>query len=190
MICAAKFVSASIGKTVLSAADYEVVKGMSEALLQNDYVRFLLQNGIAECSFFSEIDGKKVKCRPDYYREDLGFIIDLKTTNDASPDGFIKAIANFGYYIQDPFYCDVLESLDRPVQKFIFIVVEKTAPYMVGIYEIDSAAKEFGHDEYKRAFAIHDRIGDYAEPVYKDIMTGDVVQTLTLPNWVYYKKGA
>lgn len=184
------FVTSSAGKTVLTSQDYETAKNMSEALLKNDYVRFLLQNGVAECSFFSEIDGKKVKCRPDYYREDMGIIIDLKTTDDASPDGFLKTVANYGYYIQDPFYCDTLTSLGKHVNKFVFIAVEKKAPYMIGIYELDPVAKDFGRDEYKRAFAIHDRIGTYSEPTYKDITTGDVVQTITLPNWVFYKKGA
>lgn len=186
----AAFVEASAGRTVIADKDYEIAKSMADAITHNPYAQTLLQNGIAECSFFGEIDGVKVKCRPDYYREDKGLIIDIKTTDDASPDGFIKTIANYGYYIQAAFYLDVLDTLEKNARKFVFIAVEKKAPHMVGIYELDPISLEFGRSEYKRAFGILEQIGKYAEPTYKDIVTGDVVQTLTLPNYVCYKKGA
>ncbi|MGE4510056.1 MAG: PD-(D/E)XK nuclease-like domain-containing protein [Sulfurimonadaceae bacterium] len=186
----AAFVDTSAGKTVIAEKDFETAKNMADAIITNQYAQTLLQNGIAECSFFSEIDGVKVKCRPDYYREDMGIIIDLKTTDNASPDGFAKTIANYGYYIQAAFYMDVLDALKKNARKFVFIAVEKKAPHMVGIYELDPISLEFGRSEYKRAFGILGQIGKYAEPTYKDITTGDVVQTLTLPNYVFYKKGA
>ena len=54
------------------------------------------KDGIAEASFFSELDGVPVRCRPDYYIESKGLIVDVKTTQDASPDGFLRSIANYG----------------------------------------------------------------------------------------------
>jgi exodeoxyribonuclease VIII len=185
----ASFISSSVGKTIISAQDFDIAKGMAEAILKNTYAQALLQSGISECSFFGEINGKKVKCRPDRYREDLGIVIDIKTTDDASPDGFAKTVANYGYYIQAPFYTDCLKSLNKNAQKFVFIAVEKKHPHMVGIYELDQVSIEFGRNEYKRGFEILERIEEYAEPTYKDIVNADVVQTITLPNYIYYKRG-
>ncbi len=57
----------------------------------------LLQNGVAEESLFVEDTefGIIRKCRPDYYREDLGIVIDLKTTKDSSDRSFANSIVNF-----------------------------------------------------------------------------------------------
>ena len=186
----ALFEKENANKCVLSKEDYKTSKNMSDAVLATPEVRNILQNGIAECSFFSEIDGIKVKCRPDYYREDIGLVLDVKTVQDASPDSFIRDVANFGYYIQAQFYMDTLKSLGYPAKKFLFLVVEKKEPHMVGLYELDVTSLEFGRDEYMRAFSIYKEIDKYKSPIYKDTVDKSVVQTLTLPNYVYYKRGA
>ena len=185
-----EFTKQAGSKTVISKADYELAKACADSVLSHDEAKFLLSDGVAEASFFSEIDGINVKCRPDYYNKRHGIIIDVKSCNDASPDAFVKDVAKFGYYIQDPFYCDVLESLGYPANKFIFIAVEKKAPHMVGIYELDVVAKDFGRDEYNRAFGIYRERSKFDSTLYRDTVDGSVIQTLTLPNYVYYKKGA
>lgn len=185
-----KFEAQNKGKTLLSDTEHTLSKSMSEAVLSTPEIKILLQNGVAESSYFSEINDVKVKCRPDYYREDLGLIIDVKTVQDASPDAFIKDVANFGYYIQASFYMDVLKSSNLPANKFLFLVIEKKEPYMVGLYELDLVSLEFGRAEYLRAFDIFADIDKYKLPIYKDTKDESVVQTLTLPNYVYYKRGA
>lgn len=186
----AEFVGASVGKTVLAAEDYETAKGAAESVLYHPEAQFLLSDGVAESSHFADLDGVACKCRPDYYRERDGIVVDVKSTEDASPDGFAKAVANFGYYIQDPFYCDVLLSSGKPVSRFIFIAVERKPPHMVGIYELDHVARDFGRDEYRRAFKILSDIDNYKRPLYVDTATGDVVQTIELPSYVFYRKNA
>ena len=186
----AAFVEKSKGKTPLSSEEYDLSKNMSDAVLATPEIQNILTNGIAECSYFGELDGIKVKCRPDYYREDIGLIIDVKTVQDASPDAFIKDVAKWGYFIQASFYMDVLRSLGLPANKFLFLVVEKKNPHMVGLYELDVTSLDFGKDEYLRAFGIYRDIDKYKLPIYKDTVDESVVQTLTLPNYVYYKQGA
>ncbi|HHO42818.1 MAG TPA: hypothetical protein ENN12_05650 [Epsilonproteobacteria bacterium] len=183
------FMEANKGKRILTKQDFELCEAMAEAVLQSPSAN-ILQGGVAEASFFGEIDGVKTRCRPDYYNEDLGLVIDLKTTDDASPDAFSKTIANYGYYIQAPFYLDTLKSAGYKADKFLFVVVSKKEPHMVGFYTIDQVAMDFGRSEYKRAFEIYKNIKDYDVPFFKDMTTGEVVQTLTLPNYAFYKKDA
>lgn len=178
------------GKTVLDVNDYALCRSCTDAVMSHNEAKVFLSGGAAEQSFFSEIDGVQVKCRPDYYREDIGIIADVKTCQDASPDGFIRDVANFGYYIQAAFYMDVLRSLGLPANKFLFICVEKKEPFMVGLYELDIASLEFGRDEYMRAFSIYRNIDKFKTPIYRSTADESVVQTLTLPNYVYYRKGA
>jgi len=184
----AAFEASCIGKTILKADEYERAKTCSEIAKQ--IAGRFFKGGVAESSFFSEFDGTAVKCRPDYYLEDLGIIVDVKTTADASPDGFIKSVANFGYYLQAAFYMDVLQSLGKNADKFMFVAIETKEPFMVGLYTLDSVSIDFGRSEYKRALEIYGRIDDFRSPVYKDTTTGEAVQTLTLPNWCFYKNGA
>lgn len=182
------FIDANMGKTIIDEDTFMEAKMCADNVMR--IAGNFFKNGVAENSYFSEIGGVGARCRPDYYIEDIGLVVDLKTTQDASPDGFIKSVANFGYYIQEPFYVDVLDSLNKPVNRFIFVAVETKPPYMVGIYELDYISRDHGRSEYMRAIEIYNRIDDFKAPVYKDTEDGEIIQTLTLPNYVFYKKGA
>ncbi|MDM5264770.1 PD-(D/E)XK nuclease-like domain-containing protein [Sulfurovum sp. XTW-4] len=186
----ANFIEESNGKECVTQEMYDQALEMSKAISEQKEIKeLLLSNGLPERSIFSEIDGIKVKCRPDYYREDLGLIVDLKTTVDSSPDGFVRQVASYGYFIQAAFYLDVLKSVGLPANKFIFVAVSKTEPYMVGVYELTEQDIELGRDMYKKAFEIYRDIDSYKKPVYLS-QEKEIVQTLVLPNYVYYKLGA
>lgn len=184
----AKFEQMHAGKTALKADEYATALKCKEAV--DAVIHPFMKTGKAEQSFFAKMDDIDVKCRPDWYNEDLGIIVDLKVVQDASADGFIKAVGNFGYYIQAAFYMDVMRLNGHNISKFVFCAVEKTAPYMVGLYELSPEALDFGRSEYNRGLDIFKRLDEYKKPVYKDMKTGDVVQTITLPSFVYFKNGA
>lgn len=177
------------GKTKLSKSDYETAKECADSVLRE--AGSLFQGGIAEQPFFSTFDGVAVKCKPDYYKEEFGLVIDVKKCQDASPDGFQKDAAKYGYYISAPFYMDVLQSLGKRAERFIFVCVEETAPHMVGIYEYDPMSLEFGRAEYKRALDIYKRIDQYKDPIYKDTKDStQIIQTITVPSYITYKNNA
>lgn len=185
-----EFEAQSIGKTVLRAEEYETAKSCADSILHSK-ANIFFQNGIAEKAFFSEIDGISVKCKPDYYIESMGLVVDVKKCADASPDGFQKAAANFGYYLSASLYLDVLQSLGHRADKFLFVCVEDKAPFMVAVYEYDPMSLEFGRNEYKRALDIFKRIDQYSEPIYKDTMDStQIIQTITVPSYVTYKNNA
>lgn len=185
----AAFLEASKDKECIPLDFYNKAVAMSKAVNDQKEIKdLLLSNGVAERSVFGEIDGVKVRCRPDYYREDLGLIVDLKTTQDAHPDAFAKSIANFGYFIQAAFYLDVLRSVGLSANKFVFVAVSKKEPYMVGVYELTPNDIDLGREMYKKAFEIHKDIESFKRPVYLS-PNKEVVQTLVLPNYVYYKLG-
>lgn len=185
-----KFQSENIGKTILKADIYETAKIISDSVLNMQGTANFLKDGKAEQSYFSEIDGVKVKCRPDFYNENLGLIIDLKTTSDASPNGFMKSIANFNYHIQTAFYSDILRSLGKKVNNFLFIAVETKEPYLVGFYELDLAAVDKGREKYKELLSLWKwcvENNNYFQ--YGDFKDGKLnpVKKLNLPTWKYYE---
>ncbi len=183
----AQFMTQHEGKTLLNNEDFERARWCSQIALEIAGTFF--KNGKAEQSYFGELDGVPVRCRPDYYIEDKGIIIDVKTTADASKDGFTKSVANFGYHIQNAFYIDTMRSLGLKAEKFMFVAIETKEPFMIGLYELDETSIEHGRSQYKKALELisSGKINEFKAPIYKDQNDLTVVQTLTLPNYIYYQ---
>jgi len=130
------------GIEAVTAQEMEQALAMAASVRSNSTAALLLSNGAAEQSFwFDDIPtGLKCKCRPDWLSTDGATIVDLKTCQDASPASFAKAVANFGYQIQAAHYL-----AGTLATRFIFVAVEKTAPYAIGVYELDTEALVHGN---------------------------------------------
>jgi hypothetical protein len=74
----------------------------------------------------------------DAYDSERGFVNDIKTCEDASPEGFRKAIWDRRYDLQDVQYSWLLENAGKPVNQFNFICVEKKNPFAVAVYSISA----------------------------------------------------
>ena len=172
-------------KTLVKAELLQKAEAVTEAFNKTSLTKLLTQ-GKAEQSFFGEIEGVKVKARPDFIIPDQSVIIDFKTTSTlggGSADGFAKMAANFAYYIQASLYLEITK-----YKQFYFIVLETAEPYMVGCYKLDSEALEFGKSEIRRAIEIYKNLGKYKSPLYLNNLDFSKVQEINLPSWVYYKR--
>jgi len=178
------FSAASNGRTVLSKADAELVMKMGQAIYAHPAAAFLLQRpGQAERSYFwtDEATELECKCRPDWMTNDGQLIVDLKTTEDASPAGFRKSVANFRYHVQAAWYLDGLERAtgQRPEQ-FIFICVEKKPPHAVAVYaastEMIAAGERTAETDLAR-LALCKQTGEW--PGYSN-----QIETIDLPPWM------
>ena len=86
-----------------------------------------------------ESTGLQCKCRPDWLTNDGTLVVDLKTTEDASPKGFQKSVAGFFYHVQAAWYLHGLEqATHRCPEQFVFIAVEKKPPFAVAVYAADA----------------------------------------------------
>lgn len=176
----AAFLVEAEGKTILTAEQSSKIDGMAAAVARHPAAGELLDNGIAEVSAFWKdgFTGLDCKCRPDWTT--VNTLVDLKTTTDASPEGFVRSIAKFGYHRQAAFYLDGHAALNLPKERFVFIAVESLPPYAVGVYELDEVSLDVGRIEYESAlnrFAACIESGEW--PAY-----ADGCRTLTLPAWV------
>ena len=172
-------------KTLVKSEIFNQAQAVTEAFNKTE-LRKLLKKGEAEASFFGEIEGVKVKARPDFLIPDQKILIDFKTTSTlggASADGFAKMVANFSYYIQASLYLEITE-----YKQFYFIVLETTEPYMVGCYKLDSEALEFGKSEIRRAIEIYKNLDNYKQALYINNLDFSKVQEINLPSWVFYKR--
>jgi hypothetical protein len=77
---------------------------------------------------------------------------DYKSCAKADPASIAKAVANFGYHQQDPYYLDGIRALgldDDPA--FVFIFQEKEAPYLVTVVQLDDDARAAGRERNRVA---------------------------------------
>jgi exodeoxyribonuclease VIII len=175
-------------RKILSADQWDQLVAMRESIMRHPAAKALLSlNGQAEKSVYwtDPETGELCRCRPDFWA-DNGLIIDLKTTEDASPEGFAKSIVNYRYHVQAPFYIDGVNhaieqaGLDLATAKgFLFIAVEKRAPYAVGVYALDQDSIDIGRALYRRDLAT------YAQARASGVWSGygNAIQSITVPAW-------
>ena len=170
------------GKTVLDAEDFNALMGMAQAVFKNPICAALLRDSLKEHSVFSELDGVRVKCRPDGWNVEKGVLFDLKSTEDASPEGFARTVAKYRYHVQDAFYRHVIASAtdcDADDLSFIFVAVEKKPPFAVALYQLDELAALQGlvdaREDLRRYKAAKEsgKWGGYSPRI----------ETLSLPRW-------
>ena len=161
-------------RTALTSSEYKQIKKMSENV--EIIAGKLLKGGAAESSHFSS-DEKGIvrKCRPDYYNEHTGIIIDVKTTKAGDEYSFARSIYDYKYHRQAAWYIDTLRLCGKKAERFVFIAVDKTSPYMVRIYELDQEAIERGRKEYQ------DLLDEYI--AFLETGKTQVVKPINLPEW-------
>lgn len=177
---AAAFEAEAQGKTVLSPDDAERIQRMAAAVHQHPASSFLLElPGVREASYFwtDEATGLECKCRPDWHSLDRRLLVDVKTTEDASPRGFAMSCAKFRYHVQAHWY-------QRPfleAEQFLFIAVEKQPPYLVAVYAATPAMVAAGARAAERDLQL------LAQCRAADRWPGysDEIQPLDLPAWCH-----
>ena len=90
----AEFTNNNMFKTVISENEYELIEQMTSKLMRDSDAKTLLNGGFKEQIIAWENQEHDVKCRGmlDVYREDVGIIVDLKTTQDSSYYGFANSV--------------------------------------------------------------------------------------------------
>ena len=182
----AAFEQANAGKTIISVDEFDLVQRMRDAVMAHPAAAMFLQSGRAEQVFhFNEQStGVACKIKPDFLSENTEFIVDLKTTSDASSSEFGRSAYNHRYHVQGAFYGDgFYYSTRQSLKGFVFIAVEKEPPFAVAVYYLDQQAIELGREAYLRDLAVYKRcIETNTWPAY-----GHEVTPLMIPSWAFKK---
>lgn len=132
-----------LGSVPMLAKDYLEAEAIAQAVLNHDVAGGLFAPGEfdPEVSMYWRDDEFGIWCRG---RMDAHTLIDttptvgdLKTADDASKDGFAKAVERYRYDMQDVHYRTGLAAClgcDPEDCDFIFAVVETHPPYLVATY--------------------------------------------------------
>lgn len=138
------------GVTGLKAAHWDMIHGMRESVFRHKKIRRILENGRPEvtCAAIDPNTGLPRKCRWDWVSEIDGLGLDLKSARDGHPEKWAREAASRRYHVQDTYYTDTSKLAGLDVDVLGFAVVEKTPPYVCGLYTVDPTARLAGEVRY------------------------------------------
>ncbi len=164
------------GRTVISQADYDVLRGMRDALLLNEEVMAELgacKSDQLEVSAFAGFEfsrgphaGKKFQTKARFDLLPTGdALIDLKTARTASPRQFARQAYELGYAIQMALYGDVANANGQNKKRFGFLAQDKFAPYLPCIHWVNGWIN-YGRQRYTKI------LSDLADAITSDRWPG------------------
>jgi exodeoxyribonuclease VIII len=138
------------GVTLLTDDEADEIQRAVEGVAANPEAVELLANTKREVSlFWSLAGGTRCKARLDALGDRR--IPDLKTTDDASEEGFQRHAIKMGYHLQASWYCDAATLLtDTEYTSFSFIAYERESG-LVKVHHATPSLLEYGRTCYKAA---------------------------------------
>jgi hypothetical protein len=179
------------GRTIVRHQDAVKAQEIANAISRNSDALAALSLGVPELTiaYKDKETGVWLRVRPDWTPysvingADVMVVSDLKfmAQTHCRPHGFSKAIHDFGYHQSVAFYEDGIEAIyGRRPTNWLFIVVEKDAPYTVSVYELPREDIERGRFQNRIA------INRFAECLQRGIWpdyTSEQIEQVGLPFW-------
>ncbi|MFM2014224.1 MAG: Exodeoxyribonuclease 8 [Planctomycetota bacterium] len=142
------------GKIVLD--DQDVVDAIACVQALNNHAEFatiMAQPKRVEVPFEFDLFGHRFKAKPDAIIDSMKLIVDIKTTDDASPHRWQWSAVDYGYHRQAYIYQQAVQLETNEWYRFVFAVVEKPKPSTRGIpptvalYELDIETVMMGRED-------------------------------------------
>ena len=174
------------GQEIITEDDYEKIVQIYNSVIHSQAMR-LIQGGQSQvvAVWKDKATGLLCKSRYDYYQKDIPMITDLKSTQDASPDGFGYDVFKYAYYQQAGFYCMGHEVLTGDDPCFAIFAIEKEEPYVHTSFELGMKTIEAGKNAARKALAKYKECKESGVwPMYSD-----VILDLDMPVWALQKNG-
>jgi hypothetical protein len=152
-----EFNERAAGRIAIKNEDYARALNCAAAVAQHPRARAIIDSCMPEVSMLwtDGETGVDCKARADLVAPDRSFLVDIKTTPDASRGAFQKSIWNFRYDLQAAFYMQALAATEGIVpHSFVIIAVETEPPHGAALYRIDNRATFAAEADIARALAL------------------------------------
>ena len=171
-------------KTVIKPSESIALETICDNVMRHPVAGEVLSKcSYVETNMVWNEDGMKCKARLDAVNVPTNLIIDLKTTGDTDPYAWDRSARNFGYDIQAAFYTRGFQKLSGREARFMFIVVEKEAPYDCYVKLCDQFFIDEGWEKCQKALELFKTCKDTGHwPGHSDD-----IMTMSASNW-YFKQ--
>ena len=143
---------------LLTEVEFHVANAITKGALNNPNCSRLLthEDRINEMSIFvvDPISGLRLKTRPDLMIESEQTVYDVKTTQDASPKGFLNECIKYGYFLQGAHYVYTCQLAGFDIKNFSFIACEKSAPYLSHLHVMGKDIMSWATKELHKTLAV------------------------------------
>jgi exodeoxyribonuclease VIII len=149
----AEWVEAHPGKEAVDKPTATKLERMRQSILAHPSAAQALSDGVAEQSAFwlhtIGVD-TPILCKGRFdYINPAGFIVDIKTTQDARAEAFSRSCWNYRYHVQDAYYLDGYKEITKiEPEGFLTIAIEKEPPYALEVYIANEEMVDQGRREY------------------------------------------
>ena len=173
--------ASNAGREFVSANDMAAIRGMQASVAAHPAASRLIQAGQSEVTlrWVDDVSGLACKSRADYWVREKRFVVDLKSTLDASPEQFAKDVYNYRYHVQDALYRAAFAACGERIDHFAIVAVEKLPPYACAVYVLDEDAVAKGHHSARKNIEL------LRACLEKNVWPGysPGVEQLSLPRW-------
>lgn len=143
------------GKHILYEDQYHNILNIIDSVNNHPTVRKLIKEPKIEQSIYWVDSATELLCkaRPDIWTEKR--LIDIKTTNDATPEYFSRSVSDYNYHIQAAMQIDAVREITGVlIHHFIFIAIQTSRPYKPYIYTLGDYEIDLGRKEYKKLLIV------------------------------------
>ena len=167
-------------RPILSSDQSKAIERSVASVWKHPKAKQLLKGAQFErCLFAKDSHGTLRKGRLDVVPSGGNVLPDVKTCASAAPEDFEKSISEYRYFVQAAFYIDLCKLLGMELERFVFICVEKAAPFCVALHSLDPQVIDIGRKLYQRDLTVYRRCVETGEwPGYPE----DIGQ-VSLPTW-------
>jgi hypothetical protein len=148
----AEYLVQADGRTVYPEAWKEPIERIIDNTMTHRRARELFANGEPEVVFvwLDSDTGIKCKIRVDWWARPSA-LVDVKSAEDVTVDGFRRACARFGYALSAAMYCEGVFQLTGDELDWAFVACEKARPNSVAVYRASRQFLERGKSDFRRA---------------------------------------
>ena len=153
-----EFEIANTTRKVLSADQMAAIEGIGRKVASHRSAATLLHSGRKEHTLVWQdpATGIWLKIRPDCLCTDFdtGICLDLKSTEDASADAFVRSCVRYAYDLQAAVYLEGLRTVFGSDFDFCLLAFEKAEPYGVALYGAPEEMIARGYRRFRQALDI------------------------------------
>ena len=144
----AKFNNRLNNREPMSTKNYNLIMSMYEQLCEHKHISILKDCTEMEKIYLWKNEDLDILCKGkfDAVCSKNKYIVDLKTTRDASPSGFKELLMNAKYHMQAAYYLDALGYDD-----YYIIAIEKDKPHCICTYKLSKEMINKGRELYMNA---------------------------------------
>jgi exodeoxyribonuclease VIII len=148
-----EFATANAGKTILDAEE-SATGHLVASFARHTLKRLGVEFDATEVMYHVDYNGVPLKAAIDGVAGD--YLWDIKTTDDASAAGMLKAIRNYRYNLQAYWYRLVYELATgkRPLG-FRFLFIEKEPPFACSICEVGPELMSWAIADFEKAVTLY-----------------------------------